>query len=299
MQFLSDILIKGKAFIDNIVTANGSPFKFLVRDNETGEVKEKDISIPSSQGQENVVNVSDGSGNFKQTHLEINGDIIRSQYKTQGYDSEIALYDDGIMIQKANTIEVIADHAELRKRDNSEYSPTTDRCLVTKKYVDDKTEQTPQPHYYSEFSQPGTAHPGDPINPFQSAVLNFSDHNIGIVNQIVKPGGYFCKFNLFILGNKMIHGGAIHVAQHLKLSFVTYVTEGYRAIYISDLKTEITGTYCNTYVQDPFNASEDMFPILLTKSGIKLENNFSLWGHNLPVYLKYNFLIDHFHTNPQ
>jgi hypothetical protein len=140
MQFLSDILIKGKAFLDNIVSANGSPFKFLVRDTNTGEIKEKDIDIPHSQGEENNINVSDGTGKFKETQLLVEGTKIKNKYDSLQYDSEISIYDDGIINQKALTIDIKADETYLSKRDGSEYTPTHNRSLVTKKWVEEQVQ---------------------------------------------------------------------------------------------------------------------------------------------------------------
>ena len=139
MDFLSDIIHKGKVYFQSIVEANGSPLKFLLRNTETGEVVEKDITIPSSAGDEDVVNTSDGSGGFKETQLRIDNDKIGNKYAAgTHHDATITIYDDGIIDVNANSLELKSEQATLQNQANEAYNPMYPDSLVTKRYIDEK-----------------------------------------------------------------------------------------------------------------------------------------------------------------
>ncbi len=137
MQFLSDILIKGKAFLDNIVSANGSPFKFLVRDTNTGEIKEKDIDIPHSQGEENNINIADGNGGLKSSSLELSINVIKPSFLPGNDHCSLMLNPVGAIGLDTNWLLLSTTAASLKSLNDEEYIPGSDDSLVTKKYVDD------------------------------------------------------------------------------------------------------------------------------------------------------------------
>ncbi len=168
MQFLSDILIKGKAFIDNIVSTDGSPFKFLVRDTVTGEIKEKDATMPYSQGSQHKVNVADGSGGWKETNLKVDGELIRHKDGSSGIEITHNGEDDNVELEFDRLI-INSDDPRIIPKSGyfgAPWQPTDTNHLVNKKYVDNEILKAvpPEPWTMLTLSSPPNNQDTDTIS---------------------------------------------------------------------------------------------------------------------------------------
>ena len=105
------------------------------------QVIQEALDAQKSQGDANNLNVSDGTGGFSESMLEVENAHLspKLKHKLDTSDSGIEMFDDGSTHIKAVTeILLQSDNPFVLKLDFTPFTPTSDNHITNKKYVDDK-----------------------------------------------------------------------------------------------------------------------------------------------------------------
>ncbi len=164
----------------------------------------------------------------------------------------------------------------------------------TTKYIDPFYDKV---YFYDELNQPNTNKPGQPIT--DSATIKLSSHEIGVFNGNLRNGAHHAKFSFFLEGSKYAEPSTFtQVAQFIDVEFMAIITN--RTAHYSDLNVNFGGVYIQKQgvLETTYSPVDDQFLVEISDNNLLIHNQLSIIN-STPVFIKYNFHVNHFETLTQ